>query len=72
MEGVFFPVGWVEEFQGEDALVVDSQEVGDDLIERGDAVAGEDSVPIGDRGARGVGGVIVEMEDLDGLSAEEF
>lgn len=64
IEGVEFPVIAVEQFEGEDAFGVNGGEVGEDLGQRGDAIAWEDAVGILDSSLRGIGGVIIEVEHL--------
>src|SRR5262245_19097160 len=59
--GVFFPVRFVEQLQRQVAAEADRAERVEDRRQRGDAVSGVDAVGVGDRVARWIGRVVVEV-----------
>ena len=70
-EGIAFPVFVVEELEGEDrpaaVLAQGFQHVGN----RGDAVAGEDTKGVVDFLRPGFAGVVVHVDELQGIAAEQ-
>src|SRR5262249_47685623 len=70
-QGVFLPVVAIEQLERQNAAIADRHEVLEDLLERSDAVAGEDPEGVGDVVASRGCGAIVDMEVDHSLGAEK-